>query len=192
MGCIAYVCLGMPGCRVQAGYGMTDPGPTWHPEGLTRFDPSPRKLMIDHTPYVIPRASYTIGNLVAKAAGACGTLCQVRTGRCPMTAGPINLELLVPRVASLYPARVQQVGCCMMGSLLLAAGNGACDQPAPAGQAAHQHQLWGRRAAQGCDPVLQPADRLVHAPSGAPVPSLSRYLTVAFITSPVVHKGSEI
>lgn len=56
---------------------MTDPGPLWHPEGLTRFDPSPRKLIIDHTTYVIPRSSFTIGNLIAKAAGVCSETCKV-------------------------------------------------------------------------------------------------------------------
>ena len=62
----------------QVGFGMTDPGVMWHPDGLTRFDPSPKKLIIDHTPYVIPRASYTIANLLSKAAGLCTGLCEVR------------------------------------------------------------------------------------------------------------------
>ena len=56
---------------------MTDPGVMWHPDGLTRFDPSPKKLIIDHTPYVIPRAAYTIGNMLSRAAGVCTDLCQV-------------------------------------------------------------------------------------------------------------------
>ena len=58
---------------------MTDPGVMWHPDGLTRFDPSPKKLIIDHTPYVIPRASYTIANLLSKAAGICTGLCEVNS-----------------------------------------------------------------------------------------------------------------
>ena len=64
---------------LQVGFGMTDPGVMWHPEGLTRFDPSPKKLIIDHTPYVIPRASYTVANLVAKAAGLCTGVCEVQS-----------------------------------------------------------------------------------------------------------------
>ena len=70
--------MGQP-AFLQAGYGLTDPGVLWHPDGLTRFDPSPRKLIIDHTPYVVPRAAYTISNTLLRAAGACGsgTMCQV-------------------------------------------------------------------------------------------------------------------
>lgn len=64
---------------VQAGYGMTDPGPLWHPDGLTRFDPSPRKLIFDHTSYVLPRSAFTVGNYLAAAAGICGETCQVRS-----------------------------------------------------------------------------------------------------------------
>lgn len=62
---------------LQAGYAMTDPGPLWHEDGLTHFDPSPRKLMLDQTSVVIPRAAYMLGNFFAKAAGSCDDLCQV-------------------------------------------------------------------------------------------------------------------
>ena len=56
---------------------MTDPGPLWHEEGLTHFDPSPRKLMLDQDSVVVPRAAYMLGNLLSKAAGVCTGVCQV-------------------------------------------------------------------------------------------------------------------
>jgi hypothetical protein len=78
---------------VQAGYGMTDPGVMWHPEGLTRFDPSPRKLILDHTAYIIPRAAYTVGNMLLRAAGACGKTCQVSNPRTDTAMKTVDKEL---------------------------------------------------------------------------------------------------
>lgn len=76
---------------------MTDPGPLWHPAGLTRFDPAPRKLIYDTTPFIIPRAAFAIGNLVAKAAGVCDSGCQVLTKR----HGDLNQLYWGPHLASL-------------------------------------------------------------------------------------------
>ena len=64
------------GALPQAGYGMVNPDPLWHPQGLTMFDTCPRGLHADTD--ILPKAAHTLGNLLSAAAGTCGGLCQVR------------------------------------------------------------------------------------------------------------------
>ena len=60
---------------VQAGFGMTNPDPLYHPRNLTMFDPSPPGPQPDDD--ILPKAAHTLGNLLATAAGICHGLCKV-------------------------------------------------------------------------------------------------------------------
>jgi hypothetical protein len=63
-------------CVVQAGYGMTDPDPLWHPRGLSMFDVG-RLSQMDNQE-VVPRVAKVLGNHLMAAAGGCRTgLCKV-------------------------------------------------------------------------------------------------------------------
>lgn len=68
----------MPKYRIavlQGGVGLTMPDPLWHPHGLSMFDPSPPGPQCDDD--ILPKAAYTLGNLLSAAAGTCTGLCQV-------------------------------------------------------------------------------------------------------------------
>jgi hypothetical protein len=54
---------------------MTNPDPLWHPRNLSMFDPSPPGPHCDDD--ILPKAAYTLGNLLAAAAGICHDLCKV-------------------------------------------------------------------------------------------------------------------
>lgn len=60
---------------LQGGVGLTMPDPLWHPHGLSMFDPSPPGPQCDDD--ILPKAAYTLGNLLSAAAGTCTGLCQV-------------------------------------------------------------------------------------------------------------------
>ena len=62
---------------VQAGFGMTNPDPLYHPRNLTMFDPSPPGPQPDDD--ILRKAAHTLGNLLAAAAGICHGLCKVQT-----------------------------------------------------------------------------------------------------------------
>jgi hypothetical protein len=60
---------------VQAGLGVTNPDPHWHPRNLSMFDPCPPGPHPDDD--ILPKAAHTLGNLLAAAAGTCQDLCKV-------------------------------------------------------------------------------------------------------------------
>lgn len=60
---------------VQAGFGMTNPDPLYHPRNLTMFDPSPSGPQPDDD--ILPKAAHTLGNMLAAAAGICHGICKV-------------------------------------------------------------------------------------------------------------------
>lgn len=60
---------------MQAGYGMTNPDPLWHPRNLSMFDPCPAGPQPDDD--ILPKAANTLGNLLSAAAGTCHGLCKV-------------------------------------------------------------------------------------------------------------------
>ncbi|BDA47330.1 hypothetical protein COCOBI_10-1760 [Coccomyxa sp. Obi] len=62
-------------CLWDAGYGMTNPDPLWHPRNLTMFDPSPPGPQPDDD--ILPKAAHTLGNLLSAAAGTCHGLCKL-------------------------------------------------------------------------------------------------------------------
>lgn len=62
-------------CLVQSGIGITDPDPTWHPEGLTHFDPTPAPFLTHEN--VMEKLSHTLGSLLRAATGMCTDICQV-------------------------------------------------------------------------------------------------------------------
>ena len=66
----------------QAGVGLTDPDPLYHPEGLTMFDPVPSPYSPDD--YIVQKAAHTLGNFLRSAAGLCTGLCQVNTHICTL------------------------------------------------------------------------------------------------------------
>lgn len=64
----------MPMWTLQAGIVATDPGPGWHPDSRTRFDPSPPGIQPDDD--IIHKAAHVLGNLMRAAAGTCSGICQ--------------------------------------------------------------------------------------------------------------------
>ncbi|EIE25857.1 hypothetical protein COCSUDRAFT_46409 [Coccomyxa subellipsoidea C-169] len=62
-------------CLWEAGYGMTNPDPLWHPRNLSMFDPCPAGPHPDDD--ILPKAAHTLGNLLSAAARTCHGLCKL-------------------------------------------------------------------------------------------------------------------
>ncbi|CAK0783338.1 hypothetical protein CVIRNUC_006537 [Coccomyxa viridis] len=79
-------------CLWEAGIGMTNPDPLYHPRNLTMFDPSPPGPQPDDD--ILPKAAHTLGNMLAAAAGICHGICKLEAEH------TVSLHLRSRRVGS--------------------------------------------------------------------------------------------